>query len=262
MPTSLTDVVNMSLDLIAVGQITTLGGDGTLQDGFFSRNHLRLIKAVQRQHPFNRTLTRKVLDYTPGTLTLSSTAVGTGVTATSSVAFFTDRDVGALLKELGTGATGVAEITAYTSPTVVTVENTTAWNGTSPIAQNSWNLQPQGNDFAYAYVLPSDLLLFDHLDDEINTWAIEGDRVLTNYSGAIVHYVRYVSTPDDWDPLLLDAIVAKLAAESAWPLTKNEKLQADMQELFARKMTEAMGVSDSEKQRQVKYALTVLKDVR
>ncbi|KKM83215.1 hypothetical protein LCGC14_1311690 [marine sediment metagenome] len=262
MATSLTDLVNMALDLLGVGQITTLGTDGTAQDGFMNRNHLRLIKAVQRQHPFNRIVTRKVLDYVPGTLTLSSTAVGTGVTATSSVAFFTERDVGALLKELGTGATGVAEITAYTSPTVVTVENTTAWNGTSPIAQNSWHLKPQGNDFAYGYVLPSDLLLFNHLDDEEAQWAIEGDRVLTTYSDAVAHYARYLATPDDWDQLLLDAIVAKLAAEAAWPLTKNQKLQADMQNLYGRKVAEAMGVSDSEKQRQTKYAATVLKDVR
>ena len=260
---SLTDVINKACRRLGVAPITTLGTDGTPQDGFYNETHLDIIKAVMQTHPFNRLLTRKTLDYTPGTLTLSATSVGVGRTATSSVAFFTDRDVGAFLIELGTSASGVAEITAYTSATVVTVEITTAWNDADGVlAQNVWTIDPQGTDFGYVYVLPSDLLYLDHLDLEESQWVIEGGRILTTYADAVAHYVRYIATPDDWDRLLLDAIVAKLAAEGAWPLTKNRQLMADMDALYNKKLAEAMGASQSEQKRHESYPLTVLKDVR
>lgn len=75
------------------------------------------------------------LTWPAATLTLTSAAVGTGVTATASAGTpFASTDVGKML--IGTDG-GFSEITAFTSTTVVTVANRVAWTTTTP-AQNAW----------------------------------------------------------------------------------------------------------------------------
>lgn len=76
-------------------------------------------------------------------LTLSAATVGTGRTATAGAAAFLVTDVGRLLSSDG----GLATITAYTSPTVVTVEITKAFTGTS-IAAGEWLIEGSPNGFA------------------------------------------------------------------------------------------------------------------
>ena len=70
------------------------------------------------------------------TLTLSSPAVGTGVTATASAATFEAADVG---RHILSG-TGQAEITGYTSQTQVTVSITQAFLSVGPIAIGQWHV--------------------------------------------------------------------------------------------------------------------------
>lgn len=69
-------------------------------------------------------------------LTLSLASVGTGRTATAGSAVFLASDVG---RNISYGA-GIATITAYTSPTVVTCEIKVAFDSTS-IASGAWNLE-------------------------------------------------------------------------------------------------------------------------
>src|SRR3990167_2461077 len=132
MPTTATQIINFALDRIAIPNITTLGTDATPQDDFMNANYVGIWKEVMRLAGVNSTRTRTELQYTSMALILSSGAVATGVTATAASAIFSERDVGAGLVEVGTGAKGVATITAYTSSTVVTVENTTAWVDSTP----------------------------------------------------------------------------------------------------------------------------------
>lgn len=72
------------------------------------------------------------------TLTLSSSALGTGVTANATAAPFVATDVGRLL--VAQDGRGVAEITAFTDASNVTVANRIAWAGGTAIAANSWYL--------------------------------------------------------------------------------------------------------------------------
>lgn len=81
------------------------------------------------------------LNFAGGTLTLTAPSVGTGRTATASVAVFAATDVGKLIK--AQNGRGVAEITAFTSTTVVTVAVVVAFTGTS-IADDDWYLD-RGN---------------------------------------------------------------------------------------------------------------------
>ena len=262
---TLTDVINQALDELGVGIITTLGTDGTPQDGFMNRNHLRLIKDVMMDLDWPSLRVRKVLDYVPGTLTLSSTAVAAGITATAGSSFFNERDVGAFLYEKGTGATGVSEITGYTSATVVTVKTTTAWaDADGVLAQNKWYLQSVGveSELGYTYVQPSDLLVLRALDDPTARWSVEFNRILTGYDEAAAIYTLYDAAPDNWGQELLDVIVAQLAARAAWRLTKNAKLQTDMWTLYEQRMAAAEGIATKHQKRYDSYKLTTLKDVR
>lgn len=266
MATTLTDVCNMALDTIGVAPITSLGTDGTPQDDFMSRNHVRLIKAVQSEHPWPELKTRLELNRSPGTLTLSALTVGTGRTATSSASFFDPNDVvvsgdGTQIKEYSTGS-GVAKITGYTSATVVTVEITRAFTGPSPLAQNGWYLDPIATDFDYCYAKPSDFLRLVDLDDARATWAFEGPRVLTDYDEAILHYIRYDAAPDNWGTLLLEAIVARLAAEAAPKLLKKPGELANLWSLYSEKLAAAKAKARGESQPFGRYSRSDLADVR
>lgn len=75
--------------------------------------------------------------HTPATTgTLSASTVGTGRTLTAGAAAFLASDVGRIV----TAAGGVAEITAYSSSTGVTVAITTAFAGTS-LASGGWTIE-------------------------------------------------------------------------------------------------------------------------
>ena len=259
--TTALQVVNFALDRLGVPVITTLGSDGTKQDDFMNRNYADIWKEVMRSAGVNATRSRVQLKYTSMALTLSSLAVGTGVTATAAAAFFSARDVGAILRETGSGATGVATITAYTSTTIVTVENTVAWTTLTPAA-NAWLLDPLGNDFAYAYELPSGFLKAIELDDTMYSYDIEGTRILTSAADAVLHFWWYESDPTNWDPALLQAVIAKLAMEAAWPLTEKESVVKIMAAQYADKLKEAMGASKGERQAYSRVLATDLSDVR
>ena len=261
MPTTATNVINYALDRLGVAIITTLGSDATPQDNFMNRNYVNIWKEVMRAAGVNATRTRAQLKYTTMALTLSSLAVGTGVTATAASAFFSERDVGAKLNETGSGSTGRATITAYTSSTVVTIEITTAWTTLTP-AKNTWLIDPLGNDFAYAYELPSGFLKAIELDDTGYPYDIEGNRLLTSAADAVLHFWWYESDPDVWDVLLREAIIAKLALEGAWPLTKDANLVKIMAAQYADKLKEAQGSSKGERQAESRILDTVLTDVR
>lgn len=261
MPTTATNIINYALDRLGVAIITTLGTDATPQDNFMNRNYVNIWKEVMRTAGVNSIRTRASLKYTTMALTLSSLAVGTGVTATAASAFFSERDVGAKLNETGSGATGKATITAYTSSTVVTIEITTAWTTLTPL-KNTWLIDPVGTDFAYAYELPSGFIKAIELDDTAFAYEIEGNRLLTSFADAILHFWWYESDPDVWDQSLREAIIAKLAFEAAWPLTKNDMLVKIMAAQYAEKLKEAQGSSKGERQAESRTLATTLTDVR
>ena len=57
-------------------------------------------------------------------------------------------------------------------------------------------------------------------------------------------------------------IVTGLAAEAAWPLTKNRQLQVDMWALYNTAIAHASGVTQSERKTHTSYRLTHLRDGR
>lgn len=78
------------------------------------------------------------LNFAGGTLTLSSAAVGTGVTATAGSAVFASTDVGKIIASVD--GKGFSEITGFTSTTVVTVANRIAWAVGVNVPDDDWYL--------------------------------------------------------------------------------------------------------------------------
>lgn len=82
-------------------------------------------------------------------------------------------------------------------------------------------------DWGYttAYPMPADLVrLIDVYvgDVKLMDWHLEGDDILTNTTAPLqIRYTRTSSNPDDWDPLLRDAIAYRLAVDLAEPLTQD-----------------------------------------
>ena len=97
----------------------------------------------------------------------------------------------------------------------------------------------------YAYILPADflrhILIYDGSDlPEGRTYVsyeIEGDRLLIDESSVEMKYIKWVSSPGDWDPMFIEVMVLQLAQKLVLPLSGAGKegmaLKADIdQELY------------------------------
>ena len=90
------DVCNLALQRLGQSKITTLA-DGTDTANLCNDSYVGHWKAVMRDAEWRCLERFAVLTSAPGTLTLSAKTIGTGRTATSSVAFFRPEDVGGFL---------------------------------------------------------------------------------------------------------------------------------------------------------------------
>jgi len=289
MAMALVDVINSGLSQIGVAPITAaeFATPVTPIGVILNRDAVNWMQSVMRAVDWSCLTARQVLQNNGSvTMTLSSAAVGTGVTATPASAYFNARDVGRTLYEVGYGLSGVYKITSLAgSPLLATGEVKAAFAGVTLLAQG-WTLAPL-SAWDSAYLLPSDSLKVRGIADEDGfyaswhyrrtsgspiRWAVEGQQLLTNAIRAtdpntnasstypVVVYTYYESNPDNWDELLLQAVEARIAAEMAWT-TKNPKLVADKWALYNAKIAEAEGATRDEHQRHG-YPRTILLDVR
>lgn len=257
-------VINTALRRIGATPIQQLGAEGTPEDVVMSENALSLIRSVQGAHSWPSLQTDAQLAAVPGTLTLSSAAVGTGITATCAEKVFLEQDVGALLWEVGaTDPAGVSTITAVTSDTVAVVTTAVAWI-TNPAPATGWRMEPLRRGYSYLYLAPENLLTLHSLAGEDAHWIQSGRRILTGIvteTPPIIVYTRFEPSPDLWEVPLHDAIVARLAAEAAWPVSRNRQLQADQWTLFNGILNEAKAISRAQG-RAASLRRTDLVDVR
>jgi len=82
-------------------------------------------------------------------------------------------------------------------------------------------------DWGYttAYPLPADLITLIDVyvgGVKLMDWHLEGDDILTNTTDPLqIRYIQTSTNPDDWDPLLRDAVAYRLAVDLAEPLTQD-----------------------------------------
>jgi hypothetical protein len=87
-------------------------------------------------------------------------------------------------------------------------------------------------EWDHAYLLPSDCLRAVSLYDTSASYAIEGERLLTNDDEANLIYIRKVTDPTEFDSLFVEVLVLKLSLELCMPLKNDQALrQSIWQEL-------------------------------
>ncbi len=97
--------------------------------------------------------------------------------------------------------------------------------------------------FARQFELPNDCLRLYHIDGEIDIgsrYRIEGRRVLTDETAPLkILYIARIEDPTIFDPLLGDAIAARLAADLAFALTGSAALGQSLIHAYRDKLSEA-----------------------
>lgn len=230
------DVVNLALNKIGQTNIVALT-DGTPTANIAAAVYADTYKEVFRAHDWRslRRTTKPV--YTTATLAFTGGALGAD-TATASAAHFTADDVGRVLYEVdadGVDQTGVSTITTYTSATEVDVNTTVAWDDTTPAA-NRWRLGPHVGftvSWAYEFTMPTNWVTVREAAWGAD-FSVEQGRILCNTgSGIVFTGTAYDATETNWDPLLKQAVVARLASVLAEPLTHDEKIIRRMADEYA-----------------------------
>lgn len=94
--------------------------------------------------------------------------------------------------------------------------------------------------YANAYPLPSDVLrVIDVNQRKADSWALESREILTDDNECKIKYITRVEDPALFSALFEQALVARLAAEFAIPLTQSRSLQKQHFDIFLAKMREA-----------------------
>jgi hypothetical protein len=100
---------------------------------------------------------------------------------------------------------------------------------------------------AVSYQLPTDCLRVLRVEDRSAAWKVEGRQIVSNASAPLnILYTLQVTDPNAFDPLLIEAIAARLAADLAHPVTQSTTLIQVMWDLYRQKLIEARGVDGQE----------------
>ena len=107
--------------------------------------------------------------------------------------------------------------------------------------------------FAYQYALPTDPYCLRVLEMEyqdyifkIENLATEGRVLLTDEGTAKILYIARITDTNIFDSLFVDCLTYHLAVKLAYPVTNSASLQAQMQQLYGLKLSEARSVDGQE----------------
>lgn len=200
------------------------------------------------EHPWNGCVFRQALALNAATvaqtLTLSSASPGSSITATAGGgSVFASTDVDDLI--IDPAGDGRAVITAYVSPTVVTVTVLVAFASAS-YASGLWAIsRVPAFEYGYAFALPTTPVCLRILDssEAPTAWQAEslddGTKVLvTDASALSIRFIGRPDDPDDFPFLVQEAIVYRLAEKLAFPITGNREFAATMYDLAQKKLRE------------------------
>jgi hypothetical protein len=124
--------------------------------------------------------------------------------------------------------------------------NSTAYTAYSSGGTSEKVYVPDGSDFDYRYALPSDCLRLLTVDTDYE-WRVEGAYILTNESYPLyITYIKQDTTVDNYDPLLFEAIAARLACEIVEELTSSNTKAARCDAWLRSIMERAMAADGQE----------------
>jgi hypothetical protein len=97
--------------------------------------------------------------------------------------------------------------------------------------------------YDYAYQLPADCLravsMSEGLPDGIYPWVRENRLILTDSDSCFINYIRRIEDPNEMDPLLREAISARLAAELSYKITGSKTMKKEAWDHYALKLIQA-----------------------
>lgn len=185
-------------------------------------------QATLAAHPWNFAVSRRtLLAYTLPAATLTpgtgaTTVDTTGVTFTASAAVFAATDVGRVIQAVTGG--GKAEVTGFTSTTVVTATITEAFPSLTALGADDWRLNYAAPAWGRAYTIPkpTDALRVWRVEDS-RWYAVETDGtqevIVTDEAALNVRVITDVTDPLRFTPLFVTAFVAHLVALCAENIT-------------------------------------------
>ena len=120
-------------------------------------------------------------------------------------------------------------------------------------------------EFAYQYILPTSpkclrvVSIPENLDAD---YEVVGDYLLCNLETVVVKYIKRVTDPTKFDPLLVKAIAYRIAADIAMRRTESKKVRDDMLKLYEWQLNRAETIDgiESEEPQQEEYAIRDAKD--
>ncbi len=95
-----------------------------------------------------------------------------------------------------------------------------------------------------AFQLPADQLRVLSVHEDTGqrvrgAWTIEGDALIIEKASVNIRYIRRVEAPKKFSPSFVQALAARIAADSALPLVQSARMQKDMWTLYERKLKDA-----------------------
>ena len=103
--------------------------------------------------------------------------------------------------------------------------------------------------YAYTYQLPVDPFCLRPLlinGDVSALWERVGNKIITDEPSITLKYIKRIIDPGEYDALLMDAIIARLAQVLAYPVTGDKKMGIVAWELYKEKLAEARSIDSVE----------------
>lgn len=112
------------------------------------------------------------------------------------------------------------------------------WNCATARATLAQETATPAFGFAFQYALPTDCIRVLQMESLELKFKVEGRKLLTDEPEAKILYIKRVLA-GEMDPLLVDAVAARLAAELAYALSNNRSLAELMLKVYEQKKLEA-----------------------
>ncbi len=107
-------------------------------------------------------------------------------------------------------------------------------------------------DYDHRYQLPTNpwclrILQVGTLEEQPTRWKVEGRQLLADLNSPKIAYIKRITDTNEFDALLFDALVLKLAIKIAMPLTKNDSIVKSLvDELESISLPEARSIDGQE----------------
>ncbi len=101
-------------------------------------------------------------------------------------------------------------------------------------------------EWNHQYILPDDYLRQVGLYGTENSYAMEGQRLLTNDDEVNLRYIRKITDPAKFTPLYVEVLVLQLAIKLVMPLSQDKVLRRELLDELAPLLADAKMVNRTE----------------